>query len=914
MTPTAHASTIPPPLAERLLRASVRDGEWRDAVSGDLREEFATLVARRGPAAATRWYWRQALPLAARFTAGRLVPAMTPPRRRIAVADIERTSSLGAGWSREFRHAWRALWQRPGLAAVIVGTLAVALAANAVIFNLADALYLRPFRFAEVERLIVVASDTSTGKPYLDRESVAAADFRDWRRTLATVSQLAALEWWDPNFSGVERPESLHGFLVTPGYFELLGVRPLIGRTFTEDDGRPNATRTVILSHALWLRRFNADPGILGTTLRLEGAPHEVIGVMPPRFVVPYGSEVWAPIAYDDATWADRKRDYLLTFGRLADGQTLEVARAELEAVVARQAAEFPETNRNREVTVVSFSRGLGDDGVGPFVAIWQAAAVLLLLIACANIANLLLARGTERQPEFAIRLALGASRLRLVLQLFIEGVCLAGLGVGVGAGLAWFAIDVSRNFLPATVVRFVPGYEYIRLDLATFAAMAGLGALATIAFSLVPALQAARGAQGGALVGGARTATAPPGRQWMRSLLAGAQVALTIALVVASALIIGAVNRAAYGVTGFDRSHLITAQLTLPSAPYADLNRRRQFAGAVEDRLRALPSVTQAAAVTVLPYTNLAANRPLYVEGQAVDDAAPERMVDLQRASPSYFETLRIPLLRGRGLGAGDGADAPPAVVISQRLADQFFPGRDPIGQRLRLAKDGEWLTVVGVVGDIVQDWFAAGSGASSSSSWSKVNPTVYRPLAQDPTLRLMFAARTAGDPGRLAADVQRAVNAVDPDQPIELVASMDEVIRNKVTGIDYFAKVLTVMSGIALVLALTGMYSLMAYLAARRTREIGLRVALGATRRQVIWLTASRAGRIAIGGGVAGAGLAVALGRVMQNALFGLISPSLLIVAMAVVTLAVVTVAAGFLPARRAAGQDPWAALRTE
>ena len=192
------------------------------------------------------------------------------------------------------------------------------------IFNLADALYLRPLRFPDVERLIVVASDTSVDKPYFDRESVAAADFRDWRRTLTTVADLVALEWWDPNFSGVERPESLHGFLVTPGYFEMLGVQPLIGRTFTGDDGRPNATRTVILSHALWLRRFNADPGILGTTLRLEGAPHEVIGVMPPRFVVPYGSEVWAPIAYDDATWADRKRDYLMTFGRLADGQTLD--------------------------------------------------------------------------------------------------------------------------------------------------------------------------------------------------------------------------------------------------------------------------------------------------------------------------------------------------------------------------------------------------------------------------------------------------------------------------------------------------------------------------------------------------------------------------------------------------------------
>ncbi|MGE0123357.1 MAG: ADOP family duplicated permease [Vicinamibacterales bacterium] len=904
MTPSPHSSTVPPNWAERLLRAAVRDADWRDAVSGDLREEFATVASRHGFAAARRWYCRQALPLAARFAAGRLVPAMTPPRRRrVSVADLEHTSLLGAGWSRELRHAWRALGQRPALSAVIAGTLAVALAANAVIFNLADALYLRPFRLFDVDRLVLIASDSVGDRPYFDRESVAPADYRDWTRALTTVPALAAVEWWDPTLSGVERPESLHGFRVTPGYFELLGVGPSLGRSFTAEDGHPNANRTVILSHAFWVRHFNADPDVLGRTMRLEGAPHEVVGVMPPRFVVPYGAEVWAPVGYDEAAWAERRRGSLMVFGRLGDGQTLEAARAEVTAVVARQAAEFPDTNRNRPVMVVSFDRGLGDDAVGPFVAIWQAAAVLLLLIACANIANLLLARGTERQPEFAVRLALGASRWRLGMQLLIEGVCLAVIGIAVGTALAAGAITLSRGFLPATVVRFVPGYEYIQLDAATFAAMAALGALATIVFSLVPAVQAAGAGRVGPIVGGARASTAPPGRQWLRSVLAGAQVALTVALVVAAALIVGAVNRAAYGATGFDREQLITAQLTLPEGPYQDLARRRRFTAAVLDRLRGLPGVTQAGAANVLPYTNLAASRPLVVEGRPIDDTAPERRVDLQRATPEYLETLRIPLLRGRALTAGDGADAPPTALVSQRLAEEYFPGEDPIGQRVRLAKDGEWVTIVGVVGDIVQDWFIG-----------RKNPTVYRPLEQDPPLNLTFAARTAGDPMRLAADVQRAVVAADPDQPIEQLASMEEVIRTKVAGINYFARVLTTMSGIALALALTGMYSLMAYLAARRTREIGVRMALGATRRQVEWLTASRAGRIALAGAVAGAALAIALGQVMRSALFGLIAPNTAVVAAAAIALVVVTVAAGYLPARRAARQDPWLALRTE
>jgi putative ABC transport system permease protein len=447
-----------------------------------------------------------------------------------------------------------------------------------------------------------------------------------------------------------------------------------------------------------------------------------------------------------------------------------------------------------------------------------------------------------------------------------------------------------------------VPGYEYIRLDLATMAAMAAIGAVATVVFSLVPALQASRAAAGGPLVSGTRGATAAPRRQWMRSMLAGAQVALTLALIVASALIVGAVNRAANGAMGFDKRGLITAQLTLPEGPYADVQRRRAFATTVLGRLQALAPVTEAAAISALPYTSLAASRTLFLEGQSTDETT-RRSVDLQRATPEYFSALRIPLVSGRSLSDADGAGAPRVALVSQRLAEEYWPGQNPIGRRFRLEKDGELTAVVGVVGDIVQDWFTG-----------KRLPTVYRPLAQDPTLSMSFVARTAGDPVLLADDLRRAVTAADPDQPIEILATMERVIQAKVTGIDYFAKVLTVMSGLALLLALTGMYSLMSYLSARRTKEIGLRLALGATRRQVMWLTASRAGRITAGGVLAGLVLAVMVGRVMQAALFGLVAPNVPVFAVAVLTLAVVTMAAGFLPARKAAAQDPWVALRTE
>jgi putative ABC transport system permease protein len=895
------STTLPPITAERLLRATVRDADWRESITGDLREEFATVARARGTASARRWYWRQALPLAVRFWVSRLVPSAAPARRRIRVADIERTSMLGAGWTREMRHAWRSLWQRPALTVTIVATLALALAANAVIFNLADAMYLRPFRFKDVDRLVLVVADIVGSKPYIDNVSVAPADFRDWTQSATTVSDLRAVEWWDPNLSGIDIPEQVPGFRVSPGFFELLGARPLIGRTFAPEDGRPEAHRRVMLAHAFWVRQFAADPSVVGRTVRLDGEPFEVIGVMPPRFAIPFGAQVWSPIAYDEKTWAERERGYLMVIGRLAPGETVSTAHAEFSAIAKRQAAEFPTTNRDRPASVVTFTRGLGDEAAGSFLAIWQAAAGLLLLVACANIANLMLARGTEREPEFAVRLALGAGRGRLVLQLFIEGVCLASMGAALGIGLTDVAMRISRTALPASVIRFVPGYEFLGLDLAVVGAMAALAALATVVFSLLPALHTSRSASASGTLGAIRSSTAPARRQWMRSILAGAQVALTLALAVASTLILGAVDRATNGVLGFDKHGLMTASLTLPERPYESPDRRRQFVAGVLDRLQGLAGVTDVAAVSTLPYSGSTTSRPLTPEGAPAD--AVRRDVNLQRVSPAYFETMRTPLVAGRHLNDADRPDTPPVAVVSQALADRYWQGLDPVGRRFRLSNDGDWITVVGVASDVIHDWFTG-----------RREPTVFRPLAQDPTPYMTFLARTAGAPGALARDIRAAVRAVDPDQPILALQTMDEVIVDKVAGVAYFARILTVMSGVALLLALTGIYSLMAYLTARRTREIGVRVALGATTAQVTRLAATRATWIVVGGVAVGGALAVALSAVMQSALFGLVVPQPAVIAGAIAALSIVTMAAGYLPARKAARQDPWAALRTE
>ncbi len=902
---TTIASPQPPRLAERLLRASVRDPEWREAVTGDLREELAVLAAARGHQAATRWYWRQALPLIARFLVSRLVPALAPPRRRrLTLAEIEQTSMLGAGWSREARHAWRGLRQRPALSAVIVTTLALALAANAVVFTLADALYLRPFRFPDVDRLLLVSSDTSTNALYLDRESVAPADYREWRDAATTVAGLTAAEFWDPNLSGIDVPEQLPGFRVAAGFFELLGATPHIGRSFTNDEERPGAARVAVLSYTAWQRRFGGRADILGQSVRLDGEQFEVVGVMPPRFAIPYGAEVWTPFAMTGEQWQQRKTGNLIVFARLADGRTFEDAREEFTAIVARQAAAHPETNRARGVTVLTFERGLGDDAVGPLLAIWQAAALLVLVVACANIANLLLARGAERQPEFDVRLALGAGRARLVLQLLLEGACLAVLGLAAGSGLTVLALRSARTMLPPSVIRFVPGYEYIRLDPMSFAAIAALGAAATIVFSLLPALQASRGAGGAGLARGTRSTTASAGQQWVRSLLAGAQVALSLALIVAAALIVGGVRRAADGAMGFDKHQLLTAELNLPERPYAEPARRRQFVATVLDRLAAEPGVRAAAVASTIPYANGFSQRPFLVEGAVDSDARDEkRTADLVRVSPNVLDTMRVGFVAGRPLSDADGADAPHVALVSRALVERYFEGGDPLGRRFRLAEDGDWITIVGVVDDVIQDWLSG-----------QRRPTVYRPLAQDPTLHMTFLARTALPPDGLAPAMRRAVAAADADQPILKLAPMTQVVTDRLAGIDYFADVLTAMSVVALVLALTGMYSLMAYIAARRTQEVGVRLALGATRGQVTWLGVSRAIGITAAGLAIGGGLSVVLGRVMASSLFGLVRPDASVILAAVAGLALIAITAGYLPARRAAAQDPWQALRTD
>jgi putative ABC transport system permease protein len=884
-------------LAEGVLSFVVRDEQQRDAIVGDLREEAARYARRAGPGKAARWHFRQSLSIAVRYSLTRLF-RRKPPIRWITTADLEPQGPWWTGTARDVRYAWRATLQRPQLSAAVIVTLALALAANSTTFSLLDALVLRPYRFAGVDRLMVA----TTGGPedtFFDRINVTGADFREWREQSTTVKAWAMYQWWDANLSGVDTPEQVPGFFVSPGFFALLSAPPTMGREFLENEAVPGQHHRAVIGHGLWMRRFASDPDIVGKSIRLDGESYEVVGVAPLGFNTPDGAEVWAPIAMTEERWANRRLETYGIMGRLADGVALEQARAELTSLADTQRRDHPDTNHRRHARVLSFTAGMADPGAGSFIAVWQAAALLLLLIACANVANLLMARGAERASEYSIRLALGASRMRLFAQTLIEGVILSMGAVLLSLPLIAIGLALSKASIPASVLRFIPGWAFIRLDLELFVATALLGTLAMVIFSVLPAMQATKAQVADTLRQSGRSLTASRNRQWMRSALATTQMALALALLFASTLAITAAYQTVHGRLGFDKDNVLVGQLNLPERNYSDPDTRRRFVTDVVDAMRVIPAVSDIGAVSIIPAAFNNWSRRFFPEGQNVTEQE-ARTAQFRMATPDYFAAMRIPLMRGRLFDDSDRPDSTPVAILSTTLARRYWGDEDPLGKRFRLAIDGPWITVVGVAGDIVHNWF------------DRRLDMLYVPISQQAPYSVAFAVRTVGDPHALAGDLRRAVAKVDADQPIAALGSLDKMVEERAAGFVFISRALGVVGLIALVLSIIGIYSLMAFLTTQRTQEIGVRMALGAGRWQVVRVTTTRAVAITIAGTIVGSALAVAAGRAMEALLFGLVTTSFAQLSGLVVVLGAVALLAAYLPARRAARIDPMTALR--
>ncbi len=876
----------PPRLVECLLALVIRDRDRRDMVLGDLHEEF--LDRTRTRRAARLWYARSAAAIALHLLTRRDPPAAQPV---LSGDSLMRTLML------DLRYGARSLRKRPAITAVIALTLALGLGANAAVFNLIDMLVLRPLPLPDVDRIVLLAE---TG-PQIEfrEESVAPATFLDWRQRADTIRHLTAIDWWDANLIEKQDPERLQGYLVSSTFFDALGVPPALGRGFIGDDETPGKQRVVVLGDGLWKRRFAADPHIVGRSITLDGEPYQVIGVAPPRFDFPDGSEIWAPLTFDPKTAARRDARYLTVIGHLVPGRSLEDANAQLDVVARQIAQEYPVTNRDRGARVFTLREGTLDPGTGSLLSLWQASAAFVLLIACANIANLLLARASERRREIALRFALGAGRLRVIRELLVESVVLALIAVPLAIAFAWVSVHMIRVSMPARILRFVPGWQDLGVNARMIGFTAGLALVTALIFGFLPALQAAGSRLADALKEGGRTSTG--GRQRLRRGLVIAEMSLALPLLVAAGLGVLGTNRFLNGPQGYDPDNLLSMRLVLPDRVYPNETAIRQFVTRSLDRFASIPGAT-AAVTNVLPSSGGNSIRAVEIDGHPAPDPHDIPTVDARSVSTDYFTVMRIPIRAGRAFTTADREDAAPVVIVSESTARKYWPGEDPIGRRMRVV-NGPWMTVVGISGDIIQDWFNR-----------RMATTFYRPFAQATTTNIGFVVRTAGDPLAAAPAARQALLQVDPVQPVFELMTMRTRLHERTIGLQYLSAVMTVFAALALVLAIVGLYAVMAYLVTQRTHEIGVRIALGAAPTDVLRLTVAQAARLTFVGAAVGLGLSVALSRLMEAGMLGIASSDARVSIGFAAVLIASALLASYLPARRAATIDPIVALRTE
>jgi putative ABC transport system permease protein len=886
--------TSPPSLAERLLSAVLPPGDAREEIVGDLHEEYRATEGR--PRAWRQaWYWTQALRLALRFA-----PDAT---RRASRRRRFRQENTMARMIDDIRFGARSLGKRPGTSLLLVSTLAVALAANAAIFSVFDALLLRPVTFPNTARLTRIWETAPDADPY-DRANVSAADFFDWKEQAGgPFADLVAAGGWGASLRGRDVPERVVGYKVSPRFFAALGVPMASGLGLEPGDDAPGREPRVVLGHDLWRKTYAGDPAIVGRSVIIDGISHLVAGIAPAGFAFPEGAELWAPLVADRGE-ASRGDHRLTVYGLLREGRSLADGRSALQLVADRLRHEHPQTNASRGVTVVPLPVGIVDPAMASIVGLWQLAAAFVLLIACVNVANLVIARGAERSREMAVRAALGAGRGQLIQQLVIEGLLIAAAATVLSLPLTGLALRALRGGLPAEIARLVPGWSGLHLDARVVLVTAALAALAATLCSTLPAVRLSRTALTQALRDGGRSTSSGRTRQRGRNILVTAQIAAALMLLAGAGITVQGALRMLHGPQGYDPDGLVVFEMGLPESAYKDAESRRTFARRALENLSSVPGVSEATVANVLPARGDNISLPVEVEGEPAPDRSNPQIVDARWVSSGYFHVLRIPVLSGRGFDDNDRPDAPPVAIVSLSMAARHWPGRDPIGHRFRAGGDGApWVTVVGVSGDVIHHWFVRRNA-----------PTFYRPYDQDPRLEMGFAARTTGDPAALARPLRLALRDLAPDVPVVGVGTMRAAMAQATIGLQYMAAVMAVLGGLGLFLAVTGVYGVMSYRVSLRTLEIGIRVALGATRMDVLRTTIGQAAQLTGIGLVLGTGMAFALAKATATALNGAVAMDFGQLGTLVAALGTAALLAAYVPARRALAIDPARALRDD
>ncbi len=800
----------------------------------------------------------------------------------------------------DLRVGWRALRRSPSFTVVASLTIALGIAVNTVVFSLTYGLLLRPLPFPDPERVVTIVQ-TRPDRPREGR-NLSPPNFRDLAERLRSCEQIGASRSLTGNVNFGREPVRLSMAAVTPGFFATLGARPILGRAFQPEESQPGRNlAAVIISHSLWSEQFGADPGIIGRALRVDGRVRTIVGVMPRDFHWPQRQDLWVPFGFDSS--AGRRDDFILwTVARLRRGVSVRQAGAEVTATMAAIAREHPQPDGDVGARLMTFRDLAFRDG-GAVIILLELAVVLVLLIACVNVANLMLARAAGRRQESALRLALGASRGRLLRQQLTESLVLAGLGGLAGALLAYWGHRAALSLIPAETLN--PVFDFsIDAPVLLFAACAT--ALSVLLFGLVPALEATDTRLGQTLREGGVQGGTSRRHHRMRSTLVVVEVALSIVLLVATGLLLRSLANATALPSAVRTEGVLTASLNLPGANYPGDADRVRFYREFLPRIATLPGVTEVAAVSHLPFSAGGWTEDVVAEVGAGPGARDQTRAKCAICTPGYFRTIRLPLRRGRDFTAADDSASTPVAIVTESLARRLWPGRDPLGRRVHLGTSEqapEWRTVVGVVGDVVQD-----------VSGDRNPAALFEPHAQDPTQRMSLVVHATGAPGPLAARLRELARAVDPDLPLFEMGTLPDHVRSAVWLQRFCVSLLSVYAALALLLAAVGLYGVMSYSVAQRRREIGIRTALGAARAVVVRMVVGQALRLTLLGSACGLAGAFGLARLMR-ALFPDVSPA------DPLTYVVVTVLVGasallaaWVPAFRAARVDPMTALRCE
>ena len=879
---------------------------WRPRVAEEVDEELAFHVEMR-----TRELVDRGMdPAAARREAERRLGDIGGVRATLRALGarrnqhMQRTQYFGE-LAQDVAFTFRQLRKNPGFTAVAVLTLALGIGGTTAIFSAVYAVVLRPFPLFETERLHVVG-ETFQGMI----SSMSAGNYTDANAGVTAFDGLAAEQFASFNLSDGVTPERVIGGKVTANYFDVLGMRPLAGRSFAPDEDRPGREVVAILSHKLWVRRFGAQP-IIGRSIRMNGRDHTIVGVMPAAFdLASNDEELWTPIAFTPERQAMHDEHYLTVYGRLKHGVSREQALQQLEAVAARLRHDIPRDAAELRYSMVSFR----DQFVGSY---WSRLLILLgavgvvLLIACGNVANLLLARGAARGREMAVRTALGAGRMRIVRQLLTESVVLALAAAGAGLLLAnWFITGVVAASPPG-----VPRLDQARIDPVALAFAVAIGLASSVVCGLAPALRLARGDVQSGLREGGRGSTRGGFRDRLRAGLIVAEVALSLVLLVGAGLLIRSALALQRVNPGFDPHGVLSARVALPQTSYGDPARAGETFRHLADEVAALPGVTHAAVTSFAAMGPGGGSNGLMPEDAGDFDMKKLIQSQLRMVTPDFFATMRIRIVKGRGFDAGDRRGGQKVMIVSETLAARAFGGRNPIGKRMGCCESGadgkqDYKVIVGVAADV-----------RSRGPATPPRPEFYLPLTQVPDAawdwigRTMYiVARTEGNPHALTPGVRAAVGRIDPELPLFDVREMEQRLAGALATARFNTLLLSLLGAIGLLLAASGIYGVIAYFVSQRTQEIGVRIALGATAAGVVRLVLGEALQPVALGAALGVVSAVAATRVLASQLFDVSPTDPLTIAAVVVMLVGVALVASVIPARRAAAIDPTRALQAE